>query len=35
MAAAATGKRNVHDLNMGDLRSLNETISRITGVKMV
>ncbi|UCD07533.1 MAG: FMN-binding glutamate synthase family protein [Candidatus Aenigmatarchaeota archaeon] len=35
MAAAATGKRNVHDLNKNDLRSLDETVSRITGVKMV
>jgi len=35
MAAGATGKKNVHDLNRNDLRSLNLTISEITGIPLV
>lgn len=34
MAAAATGKKDVHGLNINDLRSLDETITRMTGVKL-
>jgi glutamate synthase domain-containing protein 2 len=34
MAAAATGKRNVHDLDADDLRALDETVSKMTGVKL-
>jgi len=32
---AATGKKNIHDLNRNDLRSLNSTISQITGIPLV
>lgn len=35
MAAGATGKKNVHDLNRNDLRSLNLTVSEITGIPLV
>jgi len=35
MVAGATGKKNVHDLNRNDLRSLNPTISEITGIPLV
>lgn len=35
MAAAATGKKDVHRLSRKDLRSLNPMITQITGVKMV
>jgi glutamate synthase domain-containing protein 2 len=35
MAAAAAGKRSIHDLDKNDLRSLDEAVSRTTGVKMV
>jgi glutamate synthase domain-containing protein 2 len=35
MAAAACGKRNVHELNRKDLRSLDLTISKITGIPLV
>lgn len=35
MAAAATGKKDVHDLNRDDIRALNSEISRITGIKMI
>jgi len=34
MAAAATGKRSVHGLEPGDLRSLDQTITKMTGVKL-
>jgi glutamate synthase domain-containing protein 2 len=35
MAAAATGKRSVHDMNRNDLLALNPAISQITGIKLV
>jgi len=35
MAVAATGKKNVHDLNRNDLKSLNLTVSEITGIPLV
>lgn len=35
MAAAATGKRYVHQLDRKDLRTLSFTVSKITGVPMV
>jgi glutamate synthase domain-containing protein 2 len=35
MASAVCGKRNVHELNKADLRALDLTISKITGVPLV
>lgn len=35
MAAAACGKRNIHELDRNDLRSLNLNIEKITGVPLV
>ena len=35
MAAAATGKKNVHELNKDDLRSLDLTTEKITGIPLV
>lgn len=35
MVAGATGKKNVHDLNRNDLKSLNLTVSEITGIPLV
>jgi len=35
MAAAACGKRDVHELNRADLRSLSLVVSKITGVPLV
>jgi glutamate synthase domain-containing protein 2 len=35
MAAAACGKKNVHELNRRDLRSVDLTVSKITGIPLV
>jgi len=35
MAAAACGKRDVHELSRADLRSLSLVVSKITGVPLV
>jgi len=35
MAAAATGRKNVHDLRKSDLRSLDTNMSKISGVSLV
>jgi len=35
MAIAACGKRNIHELDRNDLRSLNLTIEKITGIPLV
>ncbi|MDI6826611.1 MAG: glutamate synthase-related protein [Candidatus Aenigmarchaeota archaeon] len=35
MATAACGKKDAHDLNRNDLRSLNLTVSKITGIPLV
>lgn len=35
MAAAACGKRNIHDLNRKDLRALDLAVSKITGIPLV
>lgn len=35
MAAAATGKRNIHKLSKKDLRALDLTVSKITGIPLV
>jgi len=34
MAAAATGNKSVHGLKISDLRSLDETVSKMTGVRL-
>jgi glutamate synthase domain-containing protein 2 len=35
MAAAACGKKNVHDLSKNDLRALSLEVSKITGIELV
>jgi glutamate synthase domain-containing protein 2 len=35
MAAAACGKKNIHELNRRDLRSVDLTVSKITGIPLV
>jgi len=35
MAAAATGKNDVHKLNKGDVRSLSWEITQLTGIPLV
>ena len=35
MAAAACGKKNVHELNKNDLKSLSLLIKEITGIPLV
>jgi len=35
MAAAACGKKSIHDLKMGDLRSLDLNVSKISGIPLV
>ena len=34
MAAAAIGKDNIHELQKSDLRSLDETVTKMTGIKL-
>jgi glutamate synthase domain-containing protein 2 len=34
MVAAATGKSNVHDLNRDDLIAIDETVARMTGIRL-
>jgi len=35
MAAAACGKRNIHELSREDLLSLDTKISQVTGIPLV